>query len=152
MAQGELSHSGSPKPDCSWRRIFQGRHTQLEEIGAQGLIRRSHSPWGASMLFVKNKNDTLRMVTIRNIYPLPRIDNLFDQLQGARCFSKIDLRSGYHQLRVRESDIPKTAFLTHYGSYKFLVMPFGLTNSPAVFKDLMNRVFHPYLECDRLHR
>lgn len=87
----------------------------------------------------------LNKVTIRNRNPLPRIDDLFDQLQSAQCFSKIDLRSGYHQLRVTRSDIPKTAFLTRYGSFEFLVMPFGLTNTSAVFIDLMNRVFRPYL-------
>ena len=88
----------------------------------------------------------LNKVTIRNQYPLPQIDDLFDQLQGARVFSRIDLRSGYHQLRIRESYIPKTTFKTRYGRYEFVVMSFGLTNAPAAFMDLMNRVFHPYLD------
>ena len=128
---------------------------QLEELLSKGFIRPSISPWGAPLLFVKKKDGSLRLcidyrklnkVTIRNQYPLPRIDELFDQLQGSRVYSKIDLRSGYHQLRVQEGDVPKTAFKTRYGHYEFLVMPFGLTNAPAAFMDLMNRVFQPYLD------
>ena len=128
---------------------------QIEHLLGQGFIRRSTSPWGAPVLFVKKRDGSLRLcvdyrelnkVTIRNKYPLPRIDDLFDRLRGATLFSKIDLRSGYHQLRIREQDVSKTAFLTRYGSYEFRVMPFGLTNAPAVFMDLMNRVFREFLD------
>ena len=129
--------------------------TQLEELIKLGFIRPSHSPWGAPVLFVKKKDGTMRLcidyrelnkVTVKNKYPLPRIDDLFDQLAGTAVYSKIDLRSGYHQLKVREEDVPKTAFRTRYGHYEFLVMPFGLTNAPAAFMNLMNRVFEDYLD------
>ena len=128
---------------------------QMEELLSKGFVKTSTSPWGAPVMFVKKKDGSLRLcidyrqlnkVTIRNQYPLPRIDDLFDQLQGAKVFSKIDLRSGYHQLKVRREDVPKTAFRTRYGHYEFLVMPFGLTNAPPAFMDLMNRVFGPYLD------
>ncbi|GKD08682.1 putative reverse transcriptase domain-containing protein [Tanacetum coccineum] len=113
------------------------------------------SPWGAPVLFVKKKDGSFRMcidyrelnkLTVKNRYPLPRIDDLFNQLQGLQFFSKIDLRSGYHQLRVHEDDIPKTAFRTRYGHFEFIVMPVGLNNTPTVFMDLMNRVCRPYLD------
>nr|GEW69254.1 hypothetical protein [Tanacetum cinerariifolium] len=122
---------------------------QLKELSDKGFIRPSSSPWGAPVLFGK-KNDgsfwmcidyrELNKLTVKNRYPLPRIDDLFDQLQGSSVYSKIDLRLGYHQLRVQEEDVPKTAFRTRYGHYEFQAMPFGLTNAPAVFMDLMNRV------------
>ncbi|GJS81748.1 putative reverse transcriptase domain-containing protein [Tanacetum coccineum] len=129
--------------------------SQLRELQDKGFIRLSSSPWGEPILFVKKKDGSFRMcidyreldkLTIKNRYPLPRIDDLFDQLQGLQYFSKIDLRSGYHQLRVHEDDIPKTAFRTRYGHFELTVMPFGLTNAPAVFMDLMNRVCRHYLD------
>ncbi|PKA62661.1 RNA-directed DNA polymerase like [Apostasia shenzhenica] len=134
---------------------LQELKTQVHELLDKGYIRPRVSPWGAPVLFVKKKDDTLRMcidyrelnrVTIKNKYPLPRIDDLFDLLHGASVFSKIDLRSGYYQLKIKNKDIPKIAFRTRYGHYEYLVMLFGLTNPPATFIDLMNRVFHPYLD------
>ncbi|GJZ38399.1 putative reverse transcriptase domain-containing protein [Tanacetum coccineum] len=128
---------------------------QLQELVDRGFIRPSTSPWGAPVLFVKKKDGSFRMcidyrelnkLTVKNRYPLPRIDDLFDQLQSSSFFSKIDLRSGYHQLRVRDEDIPKTAFRTWYEHCEFQVMSFGLTNAPAVFMDLMSRVCKPYLD------
>ncbi|KAA0040689.1 pol protein [Cucumis melo var. makuwa] len=128
---------------------------QLQELLDKGFIRPSMSPWGAPVLFVKKKDGSMRLcidyrelnkVTVKNRYPLPRIDDLFDQLQGATVFSKIDLRSGYHQLRIKDEDVPKTAFRSRYGHYEFIVMSFGLTNAPAVFMDLMNRVFREFLD------
>ncbi|KAL0557201.1 hypothetical protein IC582_005719 [Cucumis melo] len=128
---------------------------QLQELLDKGFIRPSVSPWGAPVLFVKKKDGSMRLcidyrelnkVTVKNRYPLPRIDDLFDQLQGATVFSKIDLRSGYHQLRIKDGDVPKTAFRSRYGHYEFIVMSFGLTNAPAVFMDLINRVFREFLD------
>ncbi|GJX71583.1 putative reverse transcriptase domain-containing protein [Tanacetum coccineum] len=128
---------------------------QLKELSDKGFIRPSSSPWRATVLFVKKKDRSFRMcidyrelnkLTVKNRYPLPRIEDLFDQLHGSSVYSKIDLRSGYHQLRVQEEDIPKTAFKTRYGHYEFQVMPFGLTNAPAVFMDLMNWVCKLYLD------
>jgi hypothetical protein len=127
---------------------------KIDELLEKGYIRPSTSPWAAPVLFVEKKDGTKRMcigyrslneVTIKNMYPLPRIEDMFDQLRGASVFSKIDLRSGYHQLRIRPSDIPKTAFITKYGLYEFTVMSFELTNAPALFMYLMNSVFMDYL-------
>src|SRR6187399_457173 len=128
---------------------------QIKELLEKGFIRRSSSPWGALVLLVEKKDGSLRMVvdyralnevTIKNKYPLPMINDLFDQLQGAKVFSKIDLRSGYHQIKIREKDIPKTAFTTRYGLYEYTVMSFGLTNTPAYFMSMMNKVFMEFLD------
>jgi hypothetical protein len=117
---------------------------QRAELQSKGFIRPSSSPWGAPVLFVDYQS--LNEVTIKNKYPHPRIEDLFDQMKGASVFSKIDLRSGYHQLKIRKSDIPKTAFRTRYGLYEYTVMSFGLTNAPTYFMYLMNKVVMEYLD------
>jgi hypothetical protein len=128
---------------------------QLTELQEAGFIRPSSSPWRVLVLFVQKKDGSQRMcvdyrslndVTVKNKYLLPRIEDLFDQMRGARVFSKIDLRSGYHQMKIRLSDIPKTAFSTRYGLYEFIVMSFGLTNAPTYFMNMMNTVFMEYLD------
>ena len=127
----------------------------VHELLDKSFITPSTSPWGASIMFAKKKDKSLRLcidyrqmnrVKIKNRYPLPRIGDLFDKLRGARVYSKIDLRTGYHQLRVKEVDIPKTVFRTWYGHFEFTVMPFGLTNAPTEFTYLLHRVFQPYLD------
>ncbi|WVZ50518.1 LOW QUALITY PROTEIN: hypothetical protein U9M48_001764 [Paspalum notatum var. saurae] len=128
---------------------------QIDELLEKGFIRKSTSPWASPVLLTEKKDGSLRMcvdyrglnaVTVKNKYPLPRIEDLFDQLKGACVFSKIDLRSGYHQLRIRPSDIPKTAFISRYGLYEYTVMSFGLTNAPAFFMYMMNSMFMEYLD------
>jgi hypothetical protein len=128
---------------------------QLGEQLRKGFIRESSSLWGALVLFVEKKDmsqhlvmdyRSLNEVTIKNKYPLPRINDLFDQLEGASVFSKIDLRSGYFQLKIREYDIPKIVFVTRYGSYEYMVMSFGLTNAPLYFMNMMNKVFMEFLD------
>jgi hypothetical protein len=128
---------------------------QLKELLDLGLIHPSVSPWGAPIIFIRKKDGSWRLcidyrqlnkATIKNQYPLSRIDDLFDQMKGATVFSKIDLRSGYHQLWIKEDDVPKTAFKMRFGHYEFTVLPFGLTNAPGVFMSLMNGVFREYLD------
>jgi hypothetical protein len=128
---------------------------QLADMLSKGLIRPSTSPWGLPVIFVDKRDGTIHLcvdyrklneVTIKNKYPLPKIEDLFDQLNGAKVFSKIDLRTGYHQLKVQESDIPKTAFTTRYGLFEYTVMSFSLTNAPAYFMNLMNKVFMKFLD------
>ena len=134
---------------------LQELKVQLQELLDRGFIKPSTSPWGAPVLFSKKMDKTLRLcidylqlnkATIKNKYSLLRIDDLFDLPRGVWVYSKIDLHTGYHKLRVREVDIPKTTFRTLYGHFEFTVMPFGLTNAPTAFMDLIYRVFQPYLD------
>jgi hypothetical protein len=127
----------------------------VKELLEKGFTCPSSSPWGAPVIFIPKKDGTQRLcvdyhalneVTVKNKYPLPRIDDMFDQLRGACVFSKIDLRSGYHQLKIRECDISKTTFVSRYGLYEYTVMSFGLTNAPTYFMYLMNKVFVEYLD------
>jgi hypothetical protein len=127
---------------------------QLKELSDLGLIHPSVSPWGAPIIFIQKKDGTWRLFIdyrqlnksmIKNQYPLPRIDDLFDQIKGVTVFSKIDLQSGYHQLQIKEDDVPKTTFKTRFGHYEFIVLSFGLTNAPRLFMSLMNRLFREYL-------
>jgi hypothetical protein len=152
-------HAGKTPPS---RPLYRMSPTELLELKAQlqelircGFIQPSKSPFGAPILFVKKKDGSMRMcvdyralneITIKNSYPLPRVDELFDRLQGAKYFSKIDLRSGYHQIRIASEDVPKTAFRTRYGHFEFLVLPFGLTNAPATFMHLMHEAFREFLD------
>ncbi|KAK1651748.1 hypothetical protein QYE76_069553, partial [Lolium multiflorum] len=128
---------------------------QLDDLEQKGFIQESVSPWGSPVIFVDKRDGGRRMcgdyrnlnnVTIKNKYPLPRIQDLFDQVRGAGVFSKIDLRSGYHQIKIKKEDVPKTAFVSRYGHHEYLVVPFGLTNAPAIFMNLMNKIFMPYLD------
>jgi hypothetical protein len=128
---------------------------KLKELLDLGLTRPSVSPWGAPVIFIRKKDGSWRLcidyhqlnkATIKNQYPLPRIDDLFEKMKGAEMFLKIKLRSRYHKLQIKEEDIPKTAFKTRFEHYEFTVLPFRLTNAPGVFMRLMNGVFHEYLE------
>jgi hypothetical protein len=154
----ELQPGTAPISKCPYKmtpKELAELKVQLNELMGKGFIRPSSSLWGCPALFMKKKDQSLRLcvdyrplnvVMIKNKYPLPCIDILFDQLVGAKVFSKVDLHSGYHQIKIHPEDIPKTAFSTRYGLYEYLVMSFGLTNTPAHFMYLMNSVFMPELD------
>jgi hypothetical protein len=154
----ELEPGAPPPSRPTYRMSFlelEELEKQLKEYSDNGWIRPSQSPYGAPILFVKKKDGSTRMctdyralnkITKKNVYPLPRIDDLLDRLQGAKFFTKIDLRQGYHQIRIQDADVEKTAFRTRYGHFEYLVLPFGLTNAPATFMGLMHDVFRPLLD------
>jgi hypothetical protein len=128
---------------------------QLDELEQKGFIQESISPWGTRVIFVDKRDGGHRMcgdyrnlnnITIKNKYPLPRIQDLIDPVRGAGVFSKIYLRLGYHQIKIKKDDIPKIAFVSRYGHHEYLVVPFGLTNASAIFMNLMNKIFMPYLD------
>ena len=154
----DLSPGATPQKKGVYRLSeaeLQEMRRQLAELIDKGHIRPSKSPWGSPVLFVPKKDGGLRMcvdyralnkLTVKNSYPIPRIDEIFDHLRGAKFFSKIDLRSGYHQIRLDSDSIPMTAFRTRYGLYEYLVLPFGLTNAPASFMSMMNSILHEYID------
>ena len=154
----ELEPGARPPVGCTYKMSYpelDELRRQLDELLANGHIQPSKSPYGAPVLFVKKHDGTLRLctdyralnnITLKNRFPLPRVEELLDRLTGASYFSKIDLRSGYYQVRIAPPDVPKTAFRTRYGHFEYLVMPFGLTNAPATFMSLMHKVFNPYLD------
>ena len=153
LVPGTSPVSMAPYPMTPAELVELKKH--IEELMEKQFIRPSTLPWGAPVLLVKKKDGSSRLcvdyrqlnkMTIKNKYPLPRIDDLMDQLHGSSVFSKIDLRSGYNQILVKADDVQKTAFRSRYGHYEYVVMPFGVTNAPAVFMDYVNRIFRPFLD------
>jgi hypothetical protein len=151
----DLKPGTSPISQAPYKMGPKELKEQLDELESKGFIQESISPWGSPVIFVDKRDEGRRMcgdfrnlnnVTIKNKYPLPRIQDLFDQVHGAGVFSKIDLRSGYHQIKIKPEDVPKTAFVSRYGHHEYLVVPFGLTNALAIFMNLMNKIFMPYLD------